>query len=70
MAERSNGPWAAPDPAPQLYGSDTSWSHTGLTGGTRRYYRLRATNSEGDSDWSDVMDAATTQRVSRGRPPA
>ena len=68
VAERSNGPWAAPDPAPQLYGSDTSWSHTGLTGGARRYYRLRATNSEGDSDWSDVIDASTNAAGQPGPP--
>ncbi len=68
VADSSNGPWAAPDPAPQLGGSDTSWSHTGLTGGTRKYYRMKATNSEGDSDWSDTIDA-TTRAPGKAGPP-
>ena len=68
VADRSNGPWAAPDPAPQLGGSDTSWSHEGLTGGARKYYRMKATNSEGDSDWSEVIDA-TTNAPGKASPP-
>ena len=68
VADRSNGPWAAPDPAPQLGGSDTSWSHTGLTGGTRKYYRMKAANSQGDSDWSEVIDA-TTRAPGKAGPP-
>ena len=68
VADRSNGPWAAPDPAPQLGGSDTSWSHTGLTGGTRKYYRMKATNSQGDSDWSEIIDAATRAPGKAGPP--
>ena len=67
-SDRSNGPWAAPDPAPQLGRSDTSWSHTGLTGGTRKYYRMKATNSQGDSDWSEVIDA-TTRAPGKAGPP-
>ena len=68
VADRSNGPWAAPDPAPQLGRSDTSWSHTGLTGGTRKYYRMKAANSQGDSDWSEVIDA-TTRAPGKAGPP-
>ena len=68
VADRSNGPWAAPDPAPQLGRSDTSWSHTGLTGGTRKYYRMKAANSQGDSEWSEVIDA-TTRAPGKAGPP-
>ncbi len=68
VSDSRNGPWAAPDPAPQLGRSDTSWSHTGLTGGTRKYYRMKATNSQGDSDWSEVIDA-TTRAPGKAGPP-
>ena len=68
VSDGSNGPWATPDPAPQLGGSDTSWSHTGLTGGARKYYRMKATNSRGDSDWSAVIEA-TTRAPGKAGPP-
>ena len=68
VSNSRNGPWAAPDPAPQLGGSDTSWSHTGLTGGTRKYYRMLAANSQGDSDWSEVI-GATTRAPGKAGPP-
>ena len=68
VADRSSGPWAPPDPVPQLGRSDTAWSHTGLTGGTRKYYRMKATNSEGDSDWSEVLEASTRAAGMAGPP--
>ncbi len=68
VSDSRNGPWAEPDPTPQLVASDTSWSHTGLTGGARKYYRMKATNSQGDSDWSAVIEA-TTRAPGKAGPP-
>ena len=68
IADRGSGPWAVPDPAPQLDGEATSWTHHGLLGGTRKYYRLLATNSQGDSNWSDVVSAGTDAAVAPGAP--
>ncbi|MDE0183571.1 MAG: fibronectin type III domain-containing protein [Caldilineaceae bacterium] len=46
---------------------DTSDEHTNLTPGTTKYYRLRAMNSVGYSDWSaSVMD--TVAAVAPGKP--
>lgn len=39
----------------------SSYSHTGLTAGTKHYYRVRATNSAGGSDYSSVVSATTPQ---------
>ena len=69
VADRSNGPWAAPtDPAPSLGPNAISWTHEGLLGGTRKYYRLRATNSQGDSPWSGVVNATTKNPIAPGQP--
>ena len=39
--------------------STTSYSHTGLTAGTARHYRVRAKNSVGNSAWSNTANATT-----------
>ena len=39
-----------------------------LTGGTRKHFRLRATNGQGHSLWSEVVDA-TTDRPGQAGPP-
>jgi len=60
VAERSNGPWAAPTNPPPALGPDaTSWVHAGLPDGTTRYYRIKATNAQGDGPWSNVVEAKT-----------
>ncbi len=59
VADRSNGPWAEPDPAPTLGPEATSWTHAGLNAGTRKYYRLKATNGLGDSPWSKAVEVST-----------
>ena len=33
--------------------------HSGLSGGTRKYYRIRAVNSNGDGQWSSTRNART-----------
>ena len=66
VSDRSNGPWT--DTQAEAGRSDTSWTHTGLTGGTRKYYRMKAANSQGDSDWSEVIDA-TTRAPGKAGPP-
>ncbi|MBN1673690.1 MAG: lamin tail domain-containing protein [Kiritimatiellae bacterium] len=38
----------------------TAFSDTGLPAGTHYYYRVKAYNGDGDSDYSDVASAATT----------
>ena len=60
------GPWAA------LGGDftnamDMSTEDTGLTGGTTKYYRIRATNSKGAGGWSPLA-MATTERSVPGKP--
>ena len=59
-----------------LDGSATSWTHTGLTGGTRKFYRLLATNLcdtnhpalECHSLWSDTVNATTDPPGQSGPP--
>ena len=59
VANRSNGPWSAPTNPPTLGPDATSWTHAGLPDGTTRYYRLLATNGQGDSPWSNVVEVST-----------
>ena len=40
----------------------TTYSHTGLTAGTTRHYRVRAVNTIGEGAWSNI-DSATTGTV-------
>ncbi len=40
--------------------SATSYTDTGLTNGTEYTYRIRATNAEGDADWSNEPSVTTT----------
>ena len=57
--------WSATDGPPwgildRDTGDDgTTYSDIGLTGGTRRYYRVAAINDDGEGPWSDVADATT-----------
>lgn len=67
-AESADGPWAAPEPAPYLGPNATSWSHAGLASGARWHYRMKAANGEGDSDWSDIISAATRAPGQAGPP--
>ena len=68
------GSWS--DSGATLGASATSWVETGLTGGTTRYYRLRATNMcdtddpqrECHSLWSDAV-IATTDPPGQSGPP-
>ena len=39
--------------------SDTSYSHTGLSPGTTKHYRIRARDSGGDGSWSIAKSATT-----------
>ncbi len=76
VSESRNGPWAAPVPAPQLGPNATGWSHTGLTEGATRHYRLRATNmcgnptpaSECHSPWSEPVSGKTWDPGQAGPP--
>ena len=64
------------DSGATLDGSATSWTHTGLTGGTRKFYRLLATNLcdandpalECHSLWSDTVNATTDPPGQAGPP--
>jgi len=48
------GAWAA---AVSLPANSTSWSNTGLTSCTTYFYRVRACNESGCSDWSNTASA-------------
>ena len=64
------------DSGATLDGDATSWTHTGLTGGTRKFYRLLATNLchvndpalECHSLWSDTVNATTDPPGQAGPP--
>ena len=48
------------DVSPQPSAADESYVYSdGLTGGTRKYFRMLATNGRGDSLWSDVVNTTT-----------
>ena len=49
--------WQAVEPHDE--GSDTIYSHSGLTGSTVYYYRVRGVNEHGSGRWSAVADATT-----------
>ena len=64
------------DSGATLDGNALSWTHTGLTGGTRKFYRLLATNLcdandpslECHSLWSDTVSATTDPPGQAGPP--
>ncbi len=66
VADSRNGPWA--EPAPTLGPDDISWLHAGLDPGTRKYYRIKATNEQGDSPWSNLAAATTHARYTPSWP--
>ncbi len=39
--------------------SDTEYVHTGLSGGTTKYYRISAANANGEGQWSTTRNART-----------
>ena len=46
-------------PQADVGGTITTYSHTGLTGGTTRHYRVAAVNPIGTGAWSNVANATT-----------
>ena len=75
VADRSSGPWT--DVSPQPDAADESYVYSdGLTGGTRKHFRMLATNMcdgndpaiECDSLWSDVVDVTTRAPGISGAP--
>ena len=52
-----DGPWA--DTGATLGADAIAWTHEGLTAGTRQHYRIKATNAQGDSPWSEVVSVST-----------
>ena len=52
----------------KIYGlTDTAYVHSGLAPGTAHYYRVKAVNAGGESDWS-IMYEAATQEILSGAP--
>ena len=58
VAGRSSGPWTDVDPQPDPADEQYVYSD-GLTGGTRKYFRMLTTNDQGNSLWSDVVEVTT-----------
>ena len=75
VADRSSGPWTNVSPQPGAAAERYVYSD-GLTGGTRKYFRMLATNMcdgndpavECDSPWSDVVDVTTRTPGISGAP--
>ncbi len=58
---------AASGPFKQLYsGSDTSFSHKGLKKNQKVYYRIKASNSDKESEWSKVINVTATAFPTEG----
>ncbi len=58
VSDNGRDPWADVSPQPGI--ADESYVYSdGLTGGTRKFFRMLATNDQGDSLWSDVVDVTT-----------
>ena len=51
--------WTVVDPPHS--GTDTSYSHTGLTAETNYYYRVLAENANGAGKWSEIVSATTEE---------
>ena len=75
VADSAGGPWADVNPQPGV--ADVSYVYSdGLTGGTRKYFRMLATNMcdgsdpaiECDSLWSDVVEVTTRAPGISGAP--
>ena len=58
VADSASGPWTGVSAQPGVADERYVYSD-GLTGGTRKYFRMLATNNQGDSLWSDVVDVTT-----------
>lgn len=56
----ASGPWTQVD---SLGANVTAYSDSTLSGGTLAYYRVRATNGVGDSDYSNLANATTQINV-------
>lgn len=56
VAESASGPWSA-----LAQETGTTYTHTGLPAESTRYYRVRAFNAAGTSDWSAVASATTLE---------
>ncbi len=67
VADRATGPWTDVNPQPGVADERYVYSD-GLTGGTRKYFRMLATNDQGDSLWSAVAEAATRAPGISGAP--
>jgi predicted phage tail protein len=58
--ERSTGDQSAFSQVAVVGGTVTTWSDQGLSPGTTYFYRVRAANALGTSDWSPVASATTS----------
>ena len=52
-----DGSWA--DTGASLGPDAISWTHTDLDPGKRKHYRIKATNAQGDSPWSNAVEVST-----------
>lgn len=63
-ATNTNGPWI--EIANGLAANTTTYAATGLSPATTYYFRVRASNAYGDSDYSNLASATTSATSSRG----
>lgn len=57
VADARNGPWSNVNPQPGV--EDVAYDYTGLSPGTRKYFRIRAASRYGSGLWSPVAEART-----------
>ena len=68
VSDRSSGPWTNATRPPGRSARSHIYSPETLTGGTRKYFRIRAVTQGGYGGWSAVAEATTLRAQAPGAP--